>query len=104
MLDEFWGVSMVDEAPHAGLRLRIPEEIQTRMEKEFILADDLRRVIHEGESTGDKLYLPESGHFVAHFRPSLVTYWVEYQEHEGEYRVFNTYSHRMRIVESARCK
>ncbi len=50
---------------------------------------------------GSKLHLPGSGRFVAHYRPSIVTYWVEYAVEGDEYEVFNAYSHRMRIVKDA---
>ena len=93
---------MLDEGEHLGTRLLIPPEVATKMEKEFILAEDLQHVIYQAEKTGDKLYVPASDHFIAHYRPSIVTFWVEYSVRGDEFEVFNAYSHRMSIVEDGR--
>ena len=71
------------------------------MEEERILDDDVRQVIYQAERTGSKLLAPATGRVIAHHRPSLVTYWVEYAPSGDEFEVFNAYSHRMRIVKDA---
>jgi glutamate synthase (NADPH/NADH) small chain len=98
LLNELWGETMAEDAEYLGKKLLIPPDVAAKMEREFILADDLQQVIYQAEKTGDKLYLPATDHFVAHHQPSIVTYWVEYAVHGGEFEVFNAYSHRMRIV------
>ena len=84
-------------------KLRIPPEGAAKMEKEFILTEDLRQVVYQAERTGDKLYVPASDHFIAHYRPSIVTYWVEYTiTPDGAFIIHNAYSHRMEITEEAK--
>jgi glutamate synthase (NADPH) small chain len=102
VLKELWGETMVENDELLGIRLRIPAEIAAKMEREFILAEDLQRVICRAEKTGEKLYMSTSDHFVAHYRPSIVTYWVEYAVHGDEFEVFNAYSHRMSMVEDGK--
>ena len=89
---------MPEPEAHSTLKLRIPPDVANRMERDFILVEDVQRTIHHAESTGNRLEIPGEGRFVAHYRPSLVTYWVEYAPWGDEYEVFNAYSHRMQIV------
>jgi hypothetical protein len=89
---------MPEPREHERVRVRLAPDAAARMESDFILEDDVKRVIYEAEKSGNKLRLPGSGRFVAHFRPSIITYWVEYAPAGDEYEVFNAYSHRMQIV------
>ncbi len=98
LLVELWGEPMPEPEAHSTLKLRIPPDVANRMERDFILVEDVQRTIHHAESTGNRLEIPGEGRFVAHYRPSLVTYWVEYAPWGDEYEVFNAYSHRMQIV------
>lgn len=72
------------------------------MDSRLILDEDIQKVIYFAEQTGNKLLSRASGHFIAHYRPTSVTYWVEYSVEEGGYVVFNAYSHRMEIVEDVK--
>ena len=40
---------------------------------------------------GRKLLNRETGHFLAHHKPTKVTYWVEYIPSESEYIIHNAY-------------
>ncbi len=102
LLCELWGETIVVDAEHLSIKLRIPPEVAAKMEGEFILSEDLQRVIYQAEKTGDKLYAPSIDHFIAHYRPSIVTYWVEYAVRGDEFEVFNAYSHRMKIVQDGK--
>ena len=99
MLAQLWGEEMPALPDHTTIPLRLPAEIAAKMESEFILEDDVRHVIHHAERTGDKLSCPSTGSFIAHYRPSLITYWVEYAPLVDGYEIFNVYCHRMQIVE-----
>jgi len=60
-------------------------------------------VIEFAERTGQKLKHPQTGHFLAHYRPVSVTYWVEYAPSgDNEFTVYNAYSHRMVIAEGGK--
>jgi Fe-S oxidoreductase len=98
MLTELWGEAMPEPPEYAKVKLRIGPDTAAKMESEFILREDVQRVIYEAQRTGNKLEVPAKGRFIAHYRPSLVTYWVEYGVNGDEYEVFNAYSHRMQIT------
>lgn len=98
MLADLWGEAMPEQPEYTKLRLRIRAEVAANMERDRILIEDVQRVIYEAERTGDKLLVPATGRFIAHYRPSLVTYWVEYGIEDDGYEVCNAYSHRMQIV------
>jgi glutamate synthase (NADPH/NADH) small chain len=98
MLAELWGEVMPEMQEHMGVNVRVPADLAARMEREFILIEDVQRVIYQAETTGNKLHVPATGRFIAHYQPSIITYWVEYAPAADGYEVFNAYSHRMRIV------
>jgi glutamate synthase (NADPH/NADH) small chain len=101
MLTELWGEPMSEPEGHARLSVRVAPDVAAKIEKDFILVDDVKAVIHQAEKTGNRIALGSTGRFIAHFRPSIVTYWVEYARDGDEYEVFNAYSHRMQIVKDA---
>ena len=72
------------------------------MEDRLILVEDLQQVIDFAEKTGNKLVDGKTGHFFAHFKPTSVTYWIEYSVQENRFLVHNAYSHRMEIDEDAK--
>jgi hypothetical protein len=98
LLDELWEEAMPEDAPHMSIRLHIPPEIEAKMDRESVLEEDLRRVIFEAEASGSRIYFPDSGHYLAHYRPGIITYWVEYTPEDDGFLVHNTYSHRMKLV------
>ena len=65
----------------------------------MILVEDLLQVIQWAESTGTKLVQKKTGHYLAHYRPGNVTYWVEYSPVQDGVIVHNAYSHRMEVLE-----
>lgn len=104
LLAELWGERMSEEqVAWEKIRLVIPEDVQARLDDRLILDDDVRQVIDHAERTGRKLVAPATGHLLAYYRPTAVTYWVEYAPHtapeelDRAFVVFNAYSHRMQI-------
>jgi Fe-S oxidoreductase len=98
---ELWqeGPAPSEEAP---MRLEIPAELREKLEEELITEDDLAAVIEQAERSGRRLVDAVSGHFVAHARPRVVTYWVEYSPGAGGgYVVHRAYSHRLEILEGS---
>ena len=69
------------------------------MEERLILVEDLQQVIDYSERTGYRLLNRNTGHFMAHYKPASVTYWVEYSPSGDEFIIYNAYSHRMEIAE-----
>ena len=77
--------------------LDVPEDVGRLMEDRLILREDVQKVIHHAETTGEKFINPSTGRFLASSRPGRVTYWVEYSLVDGQYRVHSAYSHRMEM-------
>ena len=81
-----------------AIQLIISDNVRARMEERLILVEDLRRAIARAEKTGYKFSNRQTGHFLASFRPTNVTYWVEYSVQGDAFVVHNTYSHRMQVA------
>ncbi len=79
------------------LKLSISPDVLARLEKRMILLDDVRKVIAHAEATGQKIWNSQTARFIASYRPSAVTYWVEYTIQQEEFVVHNAYSHRMEV-------
>jgi hypothetical protein len=79
------------------ISLRISEEVGRLMEDRRILREDVQKVIHHAETTGEKFVNPSIGRSLASFRPDRVTYWVEYSAVGEDYQVHRAYSHRMEM-------
>lgn len=102
LLKEIWGEAMDKQQPAwEAISLSMAAPVAARLEERLILHEDIQQVIEHAERTGLKLLQPETGHFLAHFRPTGVTYWVEYQPAEAEntFIIHNAYSHRMDVAE-----
>jgi len=103
LMHERWGETVSGEEEYASIRLNLSDEVLALLEDRLILVADVQQVIAFAERTGQKLLSPQSGHFLAQFRPNTVTYWVEYlPDGDGGYTVFNAYSHRMDVGEGKR--
>ena len=79
------------------IRLLISEEVGRLMDDRRILKEDVQKVIHHAETTGEKFVNPPIGRSLASFRPERVTYWVEYSAVDEDYQVHRAYSHRMEM-------
>jgi glutamate synthase (NADPH) small chain len=101
LLQEVWGETMSEEGPGRSVVLVVPEEVRETLEERQILREDVRAVIEHAERTGARFVDPSSGHFLAHFKPASVTYWVEYYQSGETFVLVKAYSHRMEIVEEA---
>jgi glutamate synthase (NADPH) small chain len=97
LLKELWGEDVA--AGQETINLEISPTVRELMDQRMILTEDIRQVIDWAEKTGNKLLKRESGHFLAHYAPTTVTYWVEYSPAGNGFVVYNAYSHRMEIVE-----
>jgi glutamate synthase (NADPH) small chain len=102
LIKEVWGEEMLGLPNYDKITLNIPADVQSRMEERLILVEDIRQVIAHAEGTGRRLTNPQTGHFLAYYRPGNVTYWVEYSPApKGDgFAIHNAYSHRMLIEES----
>lgn len=79
------------------INLEISGEVRAKMESRLILVEDLQKVIEHAETSGECFLSQETGHFLAFFKPNLITYWVEYTKQGETYVVHDAYSHRMQV-------
>jgi glutamate synthase (NADPH/NADH) small chain len=100
LLEVFWSETM-DNQPEAyeTIKLKISYELNKKLDKEYILIDEIKQVIHYAQKTENKLIDNTTKHFVAYLQIGIITYWVEFLPEGDEYTVFNAYSHRMQIVQ-----
>jgi hypothetical protein len=79
--------------------LQVSPSVGSLLEERGIKEEEIRTVLIFAESGRQFHIQAATGHRLAYFTPSKVTYWVEYWP-EGEcYRIYNAYSHRMRILQ-----
>ncbi|MDR3569604.1 MAG: heterodisulfide reductase-related iron-sulfur binding cluster [Syntrophobacteraceae bacterium] len=102
LLEELWGDTPVGKEKYGMIRLKISEELRETLERRQILDSDIRQVIDFAESSGTRLFNSRTSHYLAHWKPAALTYWVEYAPSEGEFTVFNAYCHRMELTEGVR--
>ncbi len=95
LLRELWGETMVET--ELALQLIISSEVRAQLERRMILVEDVRKVVAHAEVTGEKILHPQSGRFIACYRPAAVTYWVEYSVQQTGIVVHKAYSHRMQV-------
>lgn len=83
----------------AKLNIVLSNEVKDLMENRWILLQDVEKVIENAEVSGEKFMNPITGHYLARKVLTNVTYWVEYEKKEESYIVYNTYSHRMEVMD-----
>lgn len=104
----FWQEAGRIPAPWEAVQPDYTPQALEIMAQRRILDSDVRKVLHAMSVSGAWLENVSQGaahgHRLAVFRPSVVTYWVEFTLREdGGYLVHNVWSHRMRIVPPAVC-
>ena len=89
---------MPESAAFESIRLVLPEDIQKIVEDRLILVEDMQKVIEHAERTGKCMFNNTTKHYLASFKPTSVTYWVEYtKQDDGSFLIHKAYSHRMEL-------
>ncbi|MGC8605088.1 MAG: heterodisulfide reductase-related iron-sulfur binding cluster, partial [Desulfomonilaceae bacterium] len=102
LLENLWDEPVDKVQEHETMKLYMTQEIKDVIAQRMILNDDIKLVIEHAERSGAKFVNRSTGHYLAHFTPAKVTYWVEYAPSEGGFSVHNPYSHRMQIIEESK--
>jgi NADPH-dependent glutamate synthase beta subunit-like oxidoreductase len=103
LLKERWSETMPEPAAFESIRLVLPEAVQQMVDERLILVEDMQKVIEFAGRSGKRMFNAASGHYLAYFKPTSVTYWVEYsQQEDGAFLVHKAYSHRMEIGREAK--
>ena len=98
LLRDLWSENMPDTADFESIRLVLPEDVQKQVEERLILVEDMQKVIEYAERTGKRMLNNSTKHFLAYFKPTSVTYWVEYtKQDDGAFFIYKAYSHRMEV-------
>lgn len=98
LLKEIWGVDVKRvEEDYERINLSLPAAVQEKMDKELIFLDNVKKVIHHAETTGNKLFDTNTKLFIAYLQQGIITYWVHYLPGTGCYEVAKVYSHRIQI-------
>jgi hypothetical protein len=79
------------------IKLQISDQVKTLMTDRGITDDDVKQVIHQAESTGEKLYQPGANKYLAKARLGEATIYVEYSVGENNYTIHTAYAHRSKI-------
>ena len=99
MLETFWGEKdLAVFSPYDSLI--IDEALSEKMNKSYIVADEIYKAIQSVEESGRVIYNPDTGVRIAHIRIGDMTYWSKYSKRdEGVYELHSAYSHRLNIEE-----
>jgi hypothetical protein len=98
LLRELWGESMPEQQAFESIRVELPQSVQQQIEDRLILVEDIQKVLEYAQRTGKRLFNAGTGHYLAYYKPTSVTYWVEYTPtEEGAFFIHKAYSHRMEI-------
>lgn len=79
--------------------LVISPELMDRMDKNYILREDVETVIAHSEKSSCKLYDPDRDCYIGHAMIDNMTLWAEYRKVSGRYELLATYMHRMKIMD-----
>jgi hypothetical protein len=78
--------------------LLLEPDVRSLLDERSIREEDIQQVLHFAESNSQFFMHKATGHHLAYFTPAKVTYWVEYLPQDDGYRIYNAYSHRMKII------
>jgi hypothetical protein len=95
--DQRMGASL-SQAEEPAPVLRFAEGLQEKMDREFMLEDDVAAVIFDCRRAGNELMDRESGSLIAHKKLGHMTCWAIYREEGEGFFVENVYSHRMSLT------
>jgi glutamate synthase (NADPH/NADH) small chain len=102
LLKKLWSETMPEQEAFESIRLILPEAVQQMVEERLILVEDMQKVIEFAERTGKRMFNQSTRRYLAYYKPTSVTYWVEYSPQEaGAFLVHKAYSHRMEIGRGA---
>jgi hypothetical protein len=82
-----------------ALKLEISEDVRKLLDDRHVLEDDIRRVIDHAESTGLKLYQPDTPYLLSKMRIHEAMFYVEYSKDKGSFRIHTAYTHRFKLGE-----
>lgn len=99
LLKTYWSEEFEPKKePWEDLKLSIPEEVQTEMDRTLIPARDVRKTIWLNEEAKEG-FENEDGEIICRMVGEYLTCWVKYKQEGDTYFIREVYSHRMHIRE-----
>jgi hypothetical protein len=80
------------------VQLDITPEVNTYLEMRHVLEDEIKQVIFYAETSGDKLYQPDSKRFLGKLKIGKVTFYADYTYGTEKFIVNLAYTHRSQIA------
>ena len=97
MMEKYMGQTFtIPREPWEEMELKIPDELQEKMERTLISADTVRRAIYTAEHGGVRFEKQDV--FITSTREGVITVWIHYQKEGDGYALCSVYSHRMEIA------
>ncbi len=100
LLADLWKTPAASpKAAFEAIPVAFADTAARHMEERRILVSDIQKVLRHVEETGRRFVHEQTGQYLASYRPSVVTYWVEYEVGSTGYLIHNVWSHRLQIME-----
>lgn len=80
------------------VKLDISVVVTRYLEMRHVLEDEIKQVIFHAETSGEKLFQPDTGKFLAKLRIGQATFYVEYSQGTRSFTVESAYAHKSEIV------
>lgn len=74
------------------------ERVTALLDERHILDQDIKQVISAAEATGEKLYQPDGGRYLAKLQTANATFYVEYSPAPDGYQIHTAYFHKSEII------
>jgi len=81
------------------IKLPVTDDVKQLLEERHIDEDEVKQVINNAETKGEKLYQPEENRYLAKLRIGKATFYVEYAIEEDKYVVRAAYAHKAELKE-----
>jgi len=99
LLEELWDRSAAPRPAYQSVAVKLTPGAESLMASRRILLTDIQKALHAVKESKKSLRNVKTGHSLTRFRPTNVTYWVEYEEQDnGAFLVHRVWSHRMNIL------
>ena len=82
-----------------SIELKISEHARIVMSERHILEEDIRPVIEWAETSGVKLYQPDTNLYLAKKTTDYATFYAKYSYTPPGYTIHAVYLHRSKIIE-----
>lgn len=98
LLEEVWKESVMEKQNE--IQITLHEGVEALLDERMILEEDIIKVIEQAEKTKCAILDRKTNHLIASRRVGNVTFWVEYEKENEQYRIYRAYSHRMMVEEA----